>query len=142
MPWYSEEDDLVVRFKPYFKLGGIFHTAFHLYFMRFHIWNDFIGSELVLADFAGFVDIMTYRQFCFDITAENYNMRMITHVQIDFNECMFGMFGIFINDLIDCEWRQYWIDVPLVNEGLPEYDGSWTFIPKNCIDAGDFELFN
>jgi hypothetical protein len=141
MPWYAEENELVMRLKPYFKLGGIVHIAFFLYFMRIHLWNDLIGSELFLFDLASSINIVEYNKFCWGITSENYNFRLVTHIQVDFNECMFGMFGVFINDAIDCEWKQYWIDVPLFNEGLSEFDATWLFLPKSCITADSFAFF-
>ena len=102
MPWFTQVQYLVAQWRPYFKLGGIFHTAFHLYFMRVHIWHDLIGSELTLANFEAQADIMTYSTFCYSITAENQNLRLITQIEIDFNECMFGLFGVFLDDAVDC----------------------------------------
>ena len=145
MPWYTEFENLIVRLKPYFKLGGIIHLGYYLYFVRIHMWNDIIGSELVVANFAALMDIMAYSHFCYEITAENENLRWVTHIQIDFNECMFGMFGVFLNDTLDCEWKKYWIEMPLFNQGLPYFDGEWIFVPMNCYvtdEQGIFANFN
>jgi hypothetical protein len=135
MPWYSEDSDLVMRLKPYFKLGGITHLGLHLYNVRVHLWLDLIGSEFNFLDFATSVDLVTYNKICVAMSAENYNLRTVAHVQIDFNECMFGMVGVFINDIMDCEWHHYWIDVPVINEGFANFDGEWLFLPKQCLVA-------
>ena len=84
---------------------------------------------------------MAYSHFCYSVTADNQNLRIITNIEVDFNECMFGIFGVFINDALDCQWKKYWIEVPVFNEGFDYFDGQWTFVPENCIVSEQLSIF-
>ena len=67
-PWYNENQFMVWALQPHFKLGGIFHTVFHLYYVRIHLWVDMIGNEITLLDWKTKMDMMQYRNVC--ISAE------------------------------------------------------------------------
>ena len=66
---------MIIELRPMFKAGGLIHTAFHLYFIRFHLWVDLLGSELIVADITGKVNISTYSDACLKINALNENFR-------------------------------------------------------------------
>ena len=70
-PWFNDMQYMVIEFIPYFKLGGIFHTALHLYFMRIHIWYDVIGSELQLFNTRIMTDVVEYNEVCYRVSAKN-----------------------------------------------------------------------
>lgn len=74
-PWYTELENLIIRFKPVFRLGGLIHTAFHLYFVRLHLYVDLLASEMTIADFIGKINIVDYSEVCAKIDASNENVR-------------------------------------------------------------------
>ena len=144
-PWYSQDENLVGEFIPYYKLGGLVHTAVHLYFMRVHAWSDFIGLQLNLAIFQVLMDVLAYRHFCYGIFSSSTVGRVKVNLEFEFSECFFGLFGVFLEDGLECKWTKYYIELPIINEGISTYDTEWTFLPQNCI-VGDgvslYELFN
>ena len=88
------------------------------------------------------MDIIEYNEVCTRVSAKNQNLRLKVHLQVDFNECMFGLFGIFINDMVDCRWREYWIELPILDEGFMEWDGDYIFSALKCFSANrDFNVF-
>ena len=60
MPWYNENKFLVFQVKPHFKLGGLFHTVFHLYYFRIHSWWDIIGTQFTFMDWKTKMDLVEY----------------------------------------------------------------------------------
>jgi hypothetical protein len=55
----------------YFKLGGLVHTALHLYFARVHVWYDIIGSNLDVFNGRLMMDIIEYNEVCSRVSAKN-----------------------------------------------------------------------
>ena len=51
------------------------------------------------------MDVVDYNEVCFSLKGRNQNLRLKLNLQLDFNECMFGVFGVFLNDSVDCVWR-------------------------------------
>ena len=132
---------MVMSFEPYFKLGGLIHMAFHLYPARVHMWVDVITSQFDLLHLHGKVDIKTYNETCGKVFAKSTNMRVRINMQFDFNECLFGAFGSMILDPIDCTWRQYFIKLPLLDEGFVEWDNSWELVKERCLITADYNVF-
>ena len=61
-------------------------------------------------------------------------MRAKLNMQIDFNECRFGLLGIIYNRQIYCKWEEYYLNNPILDEGLAIMDQSWTLLPEVCIE--------
>ena len=126
-PWYTDKAYMIAELKPYFKLGGLLHNAFHLYFMRVHLWLDIITSQMNIFNLIFKMNIVTYEDVCASVSASNENLSVKMNIQMDFNECLFGYLPFILNflfvdegedaiaDIIDCEWKTYYVRTPIYN---------------------------
>ena len=140
-PWFNEEQFMIFAVQPNFKLGGIVHIVFHLYYLRIHVWVSVIGNELTLIDWRTKMDVVEYSQVCTSAEARQETGKIRTNIQFDFNECMFGILGFAIDDTIDCAWKEYYLSTPIFDEGLYNLDKLWVFQEEKCWTAEDVTIF-
>ena len=79
-PWFNDMNYLITELLLYFKLGGIAHTALHLYFARVHVWYDVIGSQIDIIRPKLMMDIEKYNEICLKISSKNENLRLKVHL--------------------------------------------------------------
>ena len=115
--------------------------AFHFYYFRVHTWVDIVGNELTLFDWKTKMDVVQYRQVCTSAEARQETAKLRSNIQIDFNECLFGILGITVGDAIDCEWQEYYLDTPIFDEGLYNLDKQWTFWEERCLNSTEVSIF-
>lgn len=75
-PWYNKGKFMMSDLSVHFKLGGIAHLVLHLYFIRLHLWIDFVGTQMDIAKINTKLDIESYRALCASIMANHQNLRL------------------------------------------------------------------
>ena len=60
-------------------------------------------------------------------------------VQIDVNECLFGLIGAFTDKLDDCDWSTYYINHPLFNWKLYAKEWLGQFWDMNCGEVPAYD---
>ena len=74
----------------------------------------------------------SYLDACTHVISALNNMFFALTVEIDINECFFGIGGIFLQDPLHCKWKEYEVSNALY-DGLTKYDKEFAWIPDICI---------
>ena len=144
LPLYNQDQFLIWRVLLNGYFGGRTYVTINLYWIKFHGFFDLWGAKVMFFDNYMRYDIVNYKDFCDTAGWLAEVARFMIFLQIDVNECLFGLIGAFTDDVEDCDWSTYYINHPLLNVDIwPEGEWEGRYWDEGCdYDDGNIKPYD
>ena len=133
LPLYNQDNQIVFR-----QIGAIFgggrqYFSITAYFVRVNLYLDLWLSKLTVDNYMAY-NIVEKKDFCQSTNWFLDVARASLLVQLDVNECKWGLVGSITDDTSDCEWGTYYIGKPLW-DAQPFYEQSRGVIMEGTCEG-------
>ena len=114
MPLYNQDEFLVFRQRVGVYGGGRQFFTIMLYIIKITVFADLWISKFTFDNYLRY-NIVKYSDPC---AAGNWFLdvaRASVLIELDVNECVWGLIGSLTDKTQDCEWGTYYINKPILN---------------------------
>lgn len=134
LPMYSQDQFLVMRQRVFAFGGGRQFIQFTFYYVRLWVYLDLYVAKATVDHFMRY-DIIEYSDFCNAAVWLLDVARASLLLQLDVNECVWGLLGVLTDSTEDCRWNTNYINQP-VWDAMPWFDQMGGEIFKqDCLDS-------
>lgn len=103
--------------------------------MFFDLW----GAKYTVMDNYMRYDVVNYGDYCQAAQWFLELARFQTFLQMDVNECLYGLIGSITDDTNDCEWATYYINHPLFDVNFYDYNRQGEWMTSNCGEVPNYD---
>ena len=138
-PLYNQDQYLINRLRFNLYAGGRNYLQLYLGYIKLQFFFDVWGAKFTFFDNYVRYDIINYGDFCNAAQWYLELARMQFFVEIDVNECLYGLIGTLGDDDKDCDWATYYIDHPFWDKDFYDQSYQGDILENQC---GDIPFYN